>query len=579
MSYTDIGSTEETVTVRHNTESINLYDETKNSISHNKKENIEEKYRKLEIFSRMIPAITIYFTFFLIIYFTYAHLFIAYTIVIFMMLFSTWFSYYCCYYGHKSINKIEENMKTDYSLNNYLHKQNEIKESVEKQGGVFIKYEEVIHFIVIPTYMETKELLEKTLNNISQSPIAKEQMYLVVACELKEKNCKEKANYLINLFSDKFKFIMGTYHPPGLEGEIPGKGSNVSWALSKLSELADKENLDLSKIILTISDSDSTYALTHFEYLTYLFIKDPDRYRKLWQAPIIAFENFFEVPTTTRMSSVGITLHEVACMSDPNTEIITYSTYSLSFNLIKLAGIRWSVDVITEDWRLLFKLFHDTQGRVKVERLFIPVFSYGIIGDSYCKSVYARFTQAKRHSWGIREISYFIFRSILVFLYPQKNEKNKKNDNDNNYKYRIFTILRKISRIHLYNAFVIVAIIYPEIVDKLILSNETKLLYSTVYYCYYNFAVFLNIIQIPAVCWCFWSVNRMLKWSGKTSFTLFSLIYAAAKIAIFALPSQIIVCTIPTLYVITRLIFTDKFIYIVAQKPKMEKVERTPDLV
>jgi len=118
----------------------------------------------------------------------------------------------------------------------YKEEEETINTELKEKESDIISFKEVNHFVIIPTYHESKELLSKTIDNIALSTIAKEQINIIVACELKENECQLKGNYLIEQYCHKFKSIQATYHPAGLFGEIPGKGSNENWAISKLHE-------------------------------------------------------------------------------------------------------------------------------------------------------------------------------------------------------------------------------------------------------------------------------------------------------------------------------------------------------
>jgi hypothetical protein len=76
------------------------------------------------------------------------------------------------------------------------------------------------------------------------------QVYL--AMEGREADASLKASSLVDSFSARFRSLSYTLHPPNIPGEHPSKGSNVAWAVRKLSERYD---MTIRKdVIVTIAD-------------------------------------------------------------------------------------------------------------------------------------------------------------------------------------------------------------------------------------------------------------------------------------------------------------------------------------
>lgn len=61
-------------------------------------------------------------------------------------------------------------------------------------------------------------------------------MQVYLAMESRENNVELKAMGLVQEFIKKFRSIDFTIHPSDIPGESAGKGSNMAWAVRKLSE-------------------------------------------------------------------------------------------------------------------------------------------------------------------------------------------------------------------------------------------------------------------------------------------------------------------------------------------------------
>jgi len=126
------------------------------------------------------------------------------------------------------------------------------------------RWEGVTHFVILPNYQEDLEILRLAANSIAASKIATEQIVLVMAMELREEGSVAKAELLRLEFEASFLAFVATFHPPGLEGETPGKSSNTRWAANQVFESEiPRLQVDMENVILTVADADSEF---HCEY-------------------------------------------------------------------------------------------------------------------------------------------------------------------------------------------------------------------------------------------------------------------------------------------------------------------------
>jgi hypothetical protein len=103
-------------------------------------------------------------------------------------------------------------------------------------------------------------------------------------------------------------------------------------------------------------------------------------------------------------------------MADPNGVRFPYSTYSLTFSLASSVN-GWDPEWIAEDWHMGIKCFLLTLGKAEVQPVIIPSLNYAPETDSWWGTVCARYTQAKRHSLGFTDMSYYFMMMPLIYLY------------------------------------------------------------------------------------------------------------------------------------------------------------------
>lgn len=107
-------------------------------------------------------------------------------------------------------------------------------------GASRMRWEDVIHIVVLPNYKEPMEDLHRTLDSIKASPLAKSQIVVVLAMEEAEPGVRQKAEQLINDFGSFYRCMWATFHPKVLgngvhpEREAAGKSANAQWAARRL---------------------------------------------------------------------------------------------------------------------------------------------------------------------------------------------------------------------------------------------------------------------------------------------------------------------------------------------------------
>jgi hypothetical protein len=280
------------------------------------------------------------------------------------------------------------------------------KEDWFKKASKFPDVMKVHHVLIIPNYKEKAEKVRVTLNVLAHQSFPAKNLHIVLAMEERETEAKERAKILISEFKDIFGSIFATYHPD-VPGEIKGKSSNEAYAGRQAYEILFKKGkLDLDYATVSSVDADSIFHKEYFSYLTYKFLEDDKRYNKFWQSAIVFHNNHWKVPAPTRILSFFGGLWRIALLVQGD-RLITQSTYSLSFKLLKRVGY-WDVDVIPEDYRVFFKSFFMLKGEVWVEPIFLKTSMDAAQSTSYFKSLQNKYSQERRWSWGVSDNPLFI---------------------------------------------------------------------------------------------------------------------------------------------------------------------------
>ena len=103
-----------------------------------------------------------------------------------------------------------------------------------------LKYDNIMHLVVLPFYDEGKETIEGSLQSLINTKGDKKKMAIVLATE--ERAGEEAfsiARELRDTYASHFGHFLITIHPKDISGEMAGKGSNISYA----TELAGRKFL------------------------------------------------------------------------------------------------------------------------------------------------------------------------------------------------------------------------------------------------------------------------------------------------------------------------------------------------
>lgn len=277
--------------------------------------------------------------------------------------------------------------------------------------ALFPDWRRIHHVILIPTYKEPLKTLRRTLNGLRRQTFPKSQISIVLSFEEREgEQAQKKAQVLKTEFKSIFSNFFITFHPD-LPGEVAGKSSNTSWAAKFAKrELVDQRGFDINSMTITSEDADAVLHPNYLAALTYSFLDHPKRYRRIWQAAIVFYNNIWRVPAPIRvLATVWSSVQMFILMRQDR--LINFSTYSTSFKLVDEIGY-WDVDVIPEDYRLFFKSYFYTKGELEVEPIFLPVYADAAESTTYWKTLVNQYEQVKRWAWGVSDDPYIIKRWI-----------------------------------------------------------------------------------------------------------------------------------------------------------------------
>jgi hypothetical protein len=280
------------------------------------------------------------------------------------------------------------------------------KENWLEKASVLPNFAKMKHLVIVPTYQESIGKIRDTINSIATQTFSSRNIYIFVAFEERETDAKEKAAELSKTYLKIFGGFHSTFHPD-TPNEVKGKSSNEAYA----AQVADKiitEDKKIDQDFLTVSsvDADAIFDPQFFANLSYSFLTSKNPHYAFWQSANVTYNNFWQVPSFIRVISFFGSLWRISLLIQ-GLRLIPNSVYSLSFKLLKSIGY-WDTDVIPEDYRIFFKAFFMTQGKVNVEPIFLKTSMDSPKSATYVKSLMNKYNQERRWSWGISDDAVYL---------------------------------------------------------------------------------------------------------------------------------------------------------------------------
>jgi len=204
-----------------------------------------------------------------------------------------------------------------------------------KEKGEFKKAEDIIHVVVLATYKEDIEILRSSIGQICNADYPKEKLYFVLATEERDKERAEKYSKILKEeFGEKVGRFYSFMHPKDIEGEVIGKGGNITYSGKKITKILKEEDVDLSNVILTTLDADNRVSKTYFKNLTYHYLITENRKQKSFQPIPFFYNNIWQVPVFSRLVAISNTFWQMI-QSVSKRNLRNFSSHAQSLDALE----------------------------------------------------------------------------------------------------------------------------------------------------------------------------------------------------------------------------------------------------
>ncbi len=373
----------------------------------------ETRDRKLYRLLEIVPGFLAWITIILIVTLSFiAPVFIAIFIIIFDVY---WLikTVYLSLHLRISYNKLKENLKI-----NWLEKLNSLEPRTYDIKTIQ-SWRDITHLVFLPLYKEDFALVSATMESLVKSNYPKENIIVILCWEERGGEMTEQTVAEIDrIYGNKFGRYISIMHPSNLPDEIPGKGSNTSYAAQIVKDqIIDKFEISYDKIIVSNFDIDTVVYPEYFGILTHTFLTTKNPLRASYQPVPLYTNNIWEAPSFARVVAFSATFWHTIKQEKHETAT-TFSSHSMPWQALVDVGF-WQKNMVSEDSRIFWQCFLRYDGDYRVVPLYYSVSMDANVAHTTWQTFKNVYKQQRRWGYGVENVPYFLFGFIKNKAIPK----------------------------------------------------------------------------------------------------------------------------------------------------------------
>lgn len=270
----------------------------------------------------------------------------------------------------------------------------------------------LIHMVMIPFYDEPYDLLKESIAAIAHADWDTKGIIIVLAAE--ERAGKEHhavAERLRSEYLDRFLDFLVTIHPANLPGDIPGKGSNLSYAAEEARvNVLDAHQIPYAQTIVSAFDSDTVIYPQYFACLTWHVLSAENPERTSFQPVPLYHNNIWDAPLLSRVLAYSSSFWQMIQQERPE-KLATFSSHAVLFKPLYEANY-WQRNVVSEDSRIFWNMFARFDGDYRVVPMAYPVSMDANVAPTFWATVRNIYKQHRRWTYGVENVAYILWISV-----------------------------------------------------------------------------------------------------------------------------------------------------------------------
>jgi hypothetical protein len=310
---------------------------------------------------------------------------------------------YFSVYVRASFKRLRRNLKTDW------------EKRLEN-----LKWRHLWQMVILPFYKEDCAVISQTLDFLLKAKWPKEKMIIVLASEERAgEEAQKTAQKILKNFKNNFAHFLITVHPKDIQGEIAGKGSNISWAIEKArTQILDKNGISYRDVLVSAFDIDTRVYDQYFLCLTWHFLTAEDPYHSSFQPVPVYNNNIWRAPALSRVVATSGTFWQMIQQERPE-RLTTFSSHSVSFKALHEVGY-WQRNMVSEDSRIFWNMLLYYNDNYRVVPIFYPVSMDANLGKNLWQTIKQVYKQQRRWTWGVENIPYLLYGFLKNKKIPLK---------------------------------------------------------------------------------------------------------------------------------------------------------------
>ncbi len=306
---------------------------------------------------------------------------------------------YLSFHLRHNFKRLQHNLQVDWNVG--------VKEFLETSG----KLDELVHMVMLPFYDESFEVLSGSLRSYVDAKWDTKKIIIVLAAEARAPHGRETAERLAREFGEQFLACVVSVHPSDLPNEIPGKGSNLSYAAEQARiQALDPLQIRYENVVVSAFDSDTVVYPDYFACLSWHVLNAENPLRTSFQPVPLFNNNIWEAPMLSRVMGYSSSFWQMIQQERPE-KLATFSSHAVIFKTLYDANY-WQRNVVSEDSRIFWNLFARFDGDYKVIPMAYPVSMDANAAATLWQTIVNIYKQHRRWTYGAENIAYILFISL-----------------------------------------------------------------------------------------------------------------------------------------------------------------------
>ncbi len=270
------------------------------------------------------------------------------------------------------------------------------------------RWERLRHLVILPMANEPYDVVRESFESLAKANYPLQKLFVVLALEERMGDAARDVGAKIEKeFAGRFGKFLVTVHSKDLPGEIPGKGSNETWAAKHAREkLIDPGHIPYDDIIVSVFDVDTQVFPEYFGRLAYVFLSAEKPLRAIYQPIPLFTNNVYDAPALARVVSFSTTFWQMMQQARPE-RLTSFSSQAIPFRTLLDIGY-WNTDIVSEDSRVFWQGYLAYHGDFRVEPLFYPVSMDANVAPTFWGTMKNLYKQQRRWGWGAENIPYML---------------------------------------------------------------------------------------------------------------------------------------------------------------------------